>query len=409
MISTLANLADITDNFTFLQNPRINSQDQIACNRTFANEQTACLLTPVLAAVPHLDTVSPATVSQGAQNVTLTLTGTGFETDSLVSINGGTPRPAHYVSPTKMTFALPSNETSTETMRVGIYTPPAGGGSSNAIDVHVVAPKITSITPDRFDPESVNATVTVTGLNFTPGSVVTINDVYTVTPTVLSTTQLTAILPSSVTGTPGEYFVRVVNPGWSDYSAPVRLTIGQKAPTVSSLSPNRVPVGVSNLSLYVYGTGITAGSKVSFSNGPLVTPTSIQANRLVVSVPAAVLARRGAYQVRIVNSIAEGGYSAPTTFEVAARPVLTAVTPNSINAGSDAVTVTLTGGNFEAGSVVTINDTYTVTPTLVSSNKMTIVLPSAVSSTAGAYFARVINPGYANNSSPMRFTVTAAN
>ncbi|MEO7718994.1 MAG: IPT/TIG domain-containing protein [Capsulimonas sp.] len=336
------------------------------------------------------------------------MTGSGFENDTTASVNGGSPLVTKYVSSTELSASVPREALNgVSQLNVTVYTPPAGGGTSNSLAVGVTVPTLTSITPNRVDPGAVNPVVTFTGVNFDPHAVVTINDKYTVTPTVLSSTKLTAALPASVTGTPGVYFVRVVNPGWSNYSAPVHLTIARATPVISSLSPDRIGAGLSSLSVYVYGTGFIAGSKVTFNGGAAVTPTSIQANRLVVPIPAPILAQKGSYPIRVVNSFADGGASEPKSFVVAPRPVLTTITPTSIKAGSSPVTMTLIGANFEAGSVVTVSDTYTVTPTLISSTKLTAVLPSPVSSKAGSYFVRVVNPGYTNNSAPKSFVVTA--
>jgi hypothetical protein len=388
-----------------------NNNDQIvglgSSDGSFGS--SSYLLTPALAAKPSLNAVSPSSIGTAGGSITLTLTGSGFENDTTASVNGGSPLVTKYVSSTQLLATIPHEALNgVSQLNVTVYTPPAGGGTSNSLAVSVTVPTVASITPNRIDLGTVSAKVALIGVNFDPHAVVTINDTYTVTPTVLSSTKLTAILPASVTGNAGSYFVRVVNPGWSNYSAPVRLTIGRMAPVISSPNPDRVPSGLASLSLYVYGTGIVGGSKVSFNNGAPITPTSIQANRLVVSVPVAVLAKLGTYQVRVVNSIADGGASEPKNFVVASRPVLTAITLSAFKASAASVTLTLTGANFEPGSLVKINDTTSVTPTFVSSTKLTIVLPSAVSSTAGSYFARVVNPGYANNSSPMRFTVTSA-
>ncbi|MEO7716954.1 MAG: SBBP repeat-containing protein [Capsulimonas sp.] len=265
---------------------------------------------------------------------------------------------------------------------------------------------ITSLSPSRIDPGSAHTLIYFTGYHFVTGAVVTINDLYTVSANVMSDTLLSAYLPDAVTASAGQYYVRVVNPGVNLYSAPVRLTVARAMPVISSVTPDRIGAGLASLSLYIYGTGFTAGSKVTFNGGFSATPTSIQTNRLIVSIPAAILAQNGSYAIRVVNSFADGGASEPKSFVVSPRPVLTAITPSTFKAGAASVTLTLTGANFEAGSLVKINDTTSVTTTFVSSTKLTIVLPSAVSSTAGSHFARVFNPGYSNNSVPARFTVT---
>jgi hypothetical protein len=389
----------------------INNKDQIIGADGY-RATPGYLLTPALAAAPEISNAFPTTIPRGEANVSLTIAGTGFEDDTTVFLKNGLELPTQVLSANKLTVDIPASATSQlSSLEFRLYTPPAGGGYSKFMAVTVVArPVLTSITPARIDPGSAKTPTYFTGMKFAPGDLVTIidqsNHIYSVAANVASDTKLAIYLPDVVRAAAGLYYLRVGDPSGRILSNPVLLTVGRAAPLISSLSPDRVPVGLTSLSLYVNATGIVTGSKVSFNGGAPVTPTSIQTNRLLVSVPASVLAQVGSYSIRVVNSFADGGTSEPKNFVVAPRPVLTAITPSTFKASTASVTLTLTGANFEAGSVVKINDTTSVTPSFISSTKLTIVLPSAVSSTAGSYFARVFNPGYANNSAPVRFTVT---
>ncbi|MEO7718993.1 MAG: IPT/TIG domain-containing protein [Capsulimonas sp.] len=407
-IADLADLLPADSGWVLDEVIRINDQNEILGSGLFHGTARGFVMRPAAAPAPSVTSITPAIINHNS-SATLTIYGNNFEAESKVSFNNGPLVAAHYVSPQMLTVSVPASVLAlVGQYSVHVETPAPGGGASANLPLTVVSSiTIFSVTPGRIDPGAANVTITVMGTNFAPGVVVTINDTYTVTPTVLSPTKLTAMLPSSVTGTAGAYFVRVVNPAKGDYSGPLRLLVASATPVISSLSPDRIGIGLANLSLYVYGTGFTAGSRLSFNGAPSIVPTSVQANRLVVSIPASILAQNGTYPIRIVNSLADGGMSEPKNFVVSFRPALTAITPGMFKTSASSVTLTLTGANFEPGSVVKINDTTAVTPTFVSSTKLTIVLPGAVSSTPGSYFARVVNPGYANNSAPKGFVVTA--
>lgn len=395
-------------------------QDALALNDSgvilgsgFLNGQyRTYLMKPIAAPAPQAAGLTPDRAAPGSSDVTLTITGTNFDNDSFVSLNGVAQPSSQYVSATQMTVTVPAALMAhVGIVAVKVVTPAPGGGSSGALYFNVAAPRaaITSVTPDRVDPGAANVKLTFTGTNFDPGAVVTINDSYTVTPTVLSSSKLTVALPQNIANTSGSYFARVVNPGWNNASAPVRFLVAKAPPVIASLNPNRIPAGLASFSLYVYGAGFTGASQVSFNGGAPVTPTSILPGRIVVPVPSALLAASGNIPVRVVNSFADGGTSAPSVLSIAARPILTSITPNKVPAsGAGEVTITFTGAHFEPGSVVTINDNITVTPTVLSATKLTAVLPTGVASVAGAYFVRVVNPGYANFSNPQRLTVSAA-
>ena len=384
----------------------INNHDQIVCNDLGSHH--IYVLTPAVAAAPTITSVSPTLAPQSAADVILTVYGTNFEDDTTVILGNGVGLPTHVLSANKLTVAVPANAISQLGMvGVKVYTPPAGGGYSNSLSITVVRrPALTSIAPSRVDPGGAKTPIYFTGSDFEPGDFVTINDQYTVPANVASDTKLAVFLPDAVRMNAGLYFVRVVNPHGNFSSNPVRLTIGRSAPVIGSLSPSRIPVGLTSLSLYVNGVGIVAGSQVTINNGAPITPTSTQANRLVISVPPAVLARLGTYQVRIVNSVADGGPSAPANFEIVSRPVLTSIIPASFPASSPSYKLTLVGSGFEPGVAVMVNN-VTITPNASSPTKLVVFLPPSIASVPGSYGVKVVNPGYANVSGTQRLTVTA--
>src|SRR5215472_12422067 len=81
--------------------------------------------------VPHLDPIVPASTAPGGSAFTMTVTGAGFVSGSVVNWNGG-PRTTTFVSSSKLTVAiLATDVASLRTATVTVVSPGPGGGTSN--------------------------------------------------------------------------------------------------------------------------------------------------------------------------------------------------------------------------------------------------------------------------------------
>jgi hypothetical protein len=358
---------------------------------------------------PQITSMTPDRTIPGAPTMPLTIYGTNFYPDTTVTLNGVEQASSHYVSPTIMRVALPASALASPGVIAVRVVTAAPGGPSNTKYFNVAVPRATITDPGPYHliPYYGAQSITINGLDFDPGAVLTINDTYTITPTSVTPYQLTATVPTNIAGVTGKYFVRVVNPGWSNASAPVALWVAPPSPIINLISPDHISAGLTNLKLSIYGPYIYPSTlKVSFNGGAPVAPDSIVDRKIVVSIPASVIANPGNVAVRLVDSFENGGSSAPVTLVVSARPTLTSLTPNSAAVGSGAATVTLAGSNFEASSTVTINNGAPIAATFVSSTQLTVTVPSSVTAVKGAYAVRVVNTGYSNFSNPLSFTIT---
>jgi len=82
---------------------------------------------------PEITKLDPAPVNQKTKNVILTVYGKGFVKDSTVRLNGD-DRVTKYVSTTKLTVKVPDELiASSGDVRVTVFTPPPGGGSSDEL------------------------------------------------------------------------------------------------------------------------------------------------------------------------------------------------------------------------------------------------------------------------------------
>jgi hypothetical protein len=144
-------------------------------------------------------------------------------------------------------------------------------------------------------------------------------------------------------------------------AATVLAVPGTVTPSVISLNPASRPVGATNATVTVTGTGFAAGATVGFS-GTGVTVNSVtvtSGTQLNVSVSVAAGAALGARDVTVTNP---GALSATLLggFTVTAAPlapVVSALSPNVFGLTSTNVATTITGANFVSGATVTVSGT----------------------------------------------------
>lgn len=181
--------------------------------------QTACgggggggSSTPPPTPAPAITAINPTHGSAGA---TVSLTGTNLAGATSVRFNGTNAFSFTQVSATQVDAVVPSGATSgTITLSTG-----AGTGTSAAFTVDApLAPTLTALNPTVG---AAGATVTLTGTHFVGASAVSFNGTAATTFTVVSDTQMTAVVPAgATTGT-----VSVTTPGGTATSG-TSFTIG---------------------------------------------------------------------------------------------------------------------------------------------------------------------------------------
>ena len=112
------------------------------------------------------------------------------------------------------------------------------------------------------------------------------------------------------------------------------------------------------------------------------------------------------------------GYSSKTTPPVAGTvPAITQLNPDAATAGGAEFVLTVDGSNFSTKSVVNWNGVAQTATTYVTTNQLTVSIPSAMIANSGTAMVTVTNPGtagtgtygsggtLAETSSPMSFTI----
>ena len=343
-----------------------------------------------------LTSISPNFVDAGTNGVSVTLTGIGFDSESIVTLNGTQAANFAIVSSTSATVQVPANLiASVGTVQIGVTD--SGGRTSNQLPLAVLTPlTITSLNPATAAAGSPAFTLTVNGTGFDTGSVIrwASNQLAT---TFTSGSQLVAIVPASLLTSTGTVCVSVQD-SRGRISPCATFTVVNPL-TITSLNPSSGPVGVP-VALLINGTGFpfVTGSLVASFNGNTatvffgtsqLTGTIVSATQIAVNILPTV-----AGLIPVSIQVPDGRTSNTLTFSVAppfsTAPQIISVTPSVVTAPSPAQTITLSGINFVNGSAVLINGT-SVSTTYVNANTLTATLPAFSSGNVVAI--QVINPG----------------
>jgi IPT/TIG domain-containing protein len=96
-----------------------------------------------------------------------------------------------------------------------------------------------------------------------------------------------------------------------------------------------------------------------------------------------------------------GSYKAPTQMapQPGIVPVIAALSPTSVTAGTPGLTLTVNGNNFNSNSVVNWNGAPQMTAH-VTGNQVTAAIPAADVATAGMVAVTVTNPGSSTPGGP---------
>jgi outer membrane protein assembly factor BamB len=289
--------------------------------------------------VPTLTSVSPSSVPAYSTGITLTLTGTGFTTSTVVLINNFVV-PSAYVSSKKITIGPTTfSYTPGTTLSLTVEDPASGNVPSSGVTLNFTPPipVATSLAPATVIAAQGALSLTVSGQYFTSTAAVYFNG--NSRPTTLNNQgQLVAQLTAQDVAVAGSASITVEDPVSSNVPSNVLSFVIQPLPplTLSSLSPSTVPAGNTAFTLTVFGTGFSANSTVAL-NGTALQTSYVSASTLSAAVGAALVANIGTASVTVVNPANQGGTTSPLTLTIVA-PSIDAVSYQINNGHSGFVT-----------------------------------------------------------------------
>jgi trimeric autotransporter adhesin len=365
---------------------------------------------------PTISSVSPASELLGTAAPVVTVTGTGFVSSTVINVNG-TARTTTFVSPTQISATLTAADVSVAgALLLTAMNPTPGGGTSTAASFVVNNPPVGTI---QLQPSVLTAgatspaTITITGSNFVPASVVQVNAV-TRAATYVNSTTITFVATVADQAKAGTLQVTVTNPAPGGGTSPVAnliVSVPTPTPVITSVSPDSLIVGSSDTVITLAGTGFTQNSVVQWNGASLSTEIYYYygALALTATVPAADLTATGTASVKVETPTSNPSLSNAVSVKITnpPAPTLTSISPNAgpINT---AATVTLNGTGFTSLSVVSVNG-ESVACTVANSSQITCPIPASSLALPGNVNFAVTTPAPGGGTSaPMPFTVYLA-
>jgi uncharacterized protein (TIGR03437 family) len=224
----------------------------------------------VTAPTPAITTLSPALVSPGGPDFTLTVNGSNFLPTAIVDWNGAA-LPTTYVSASKLTAQVSAALIAAPgAARITVVND--GPVSSNQLSLYISstpAASLASLNPSSAAPGGAAFTLTLTGAGFAANSTVQWNGAPLVTRFV-SATQLTAGVAAALIAANGTATVTVLGDGGP--SNALTFTIALPTPATSSdgilNSASFLPALAPGALITIFGSNLAAGT-AQFSTTPL--------------------------------------------------------------------------------------------------------------------------------------------
>lgn len=287
--------------------------------------------------VPVITFISPTTRIAGSPAFLMTVNGSNFISNSIISWDGMVLFGTNFVSATQLTGFVPASAiVGVGTHAVTVTNPSPGGGTSNSATLTVTAgtppppncsalPTVTSLVPPSKNEGDPGFLLTVNGTNFLPESIIYFDNLAfdgtagqpLTNP--ISPTQLTVFM--SVTPAPGTYDVTVVNP-----------SIPECGPESTTTGSFPVKVAVSPNSSFVYVVNFSANTLQKFNSFDLSQAGSVNTGG---TGPADVAVSPNGNFVYVVNNGSNTLKKFNTSDLAQAASVVTYANPASVAVSPD--------------------------------------------------------------------------
>ncbi len=364
---------------------------------------------------PTIASLAPSTVAAGNSTFQLLVSGTNFLSTATVLWNGSA-LPTTFGSATQLTAQVTAAQVAAAgNASVTVLNDAAAGGTSNVSTFSIGAeppllpvPTVTALSPMSIQSNTGSVTLTLTGTNFTPTTAVSFNGGFPLSPTSVSSTQLTVTFFSAYQSG------SVVNVAVSDpasgytFSNSLQLSIIPPTPVISSIAPATITAAQLAIPLTVSGQYFSATSVVYF-NGSARPTTMNQSGGLVVQLTAADVSSAGTEAITVEDPAA--GNMASNTASLVVQPLpavaLNTLSPATVPAGNANFTLTVFGVGFTPNSMISWNGT-TLTTTYVSTTTLQASVDSTRVATTGMTPITVVNSAnQGGTSAPQTLTVAA--
>jgi uncharacterized protein (TIGR03437 family) len=232
LATTLVSASQLTAQVTAGQIAAAGSVTVAVVNAAGATSNAAAFA--ILPPRPVIQALNPGTIPADGSALTLWVDGSVFFAGAAVRWNG-TPLETTFVSPTLLTAFIPA-ELTASAARIAITVANPNGLLSDAAALTLTSAPLAAISlaPNSAVAGVGNLTVTMHGVGFSPGAVVSCNGAALPT-SFVSGVQLTTTVPAELTATAGAYALTVHNPDGSA-SGTLTFTISARLPAAPAIA-----------------------------------------------------------------------------------------------------------------------------------------------------------------------------
>jgi hypothetical protein len=343
------------------------------------------------ATTPVILSLSPSSALAGTGSFTLTVNGANFAAGAQARWNGATRQTTLIDSSKVQVTILTGDLVAAMTANITVTNPGAPASSPVQFRVLPNDPQLTSLSPGTVAINSTATVIQVVGQNFGTQSVVRVNGSSRPTD-FINDTQLNATLPDTDFKFSTTLNITVMNPN-SRLSNTLPLTVSATGgtPSITALDPPNVKANTGGFFLFIIGTNFVQNSTVRV-NGAVRSILFQDAQHLRVQILGSDIAQPGNVSITVTNP--NGQVSQPATLVVtnATAPILQAISPQSVVAGSPSFTLAITGQNFTAGATVKIGSA-TRSATFVDAQRLNFTVLTSDILNAGSIPITVVTPG----------------
>ncbi|MBT0770667.1 IPT/TIG domain-containing protein [Kineosporia sp. J2-2] len=309
-----------------------------------------------------------------AGGTTITVTGTGFTTGSVVTFGGNPSGTVQFVSGNQLTVTSPAHPAGVVDV---VVTTPGGSSAAGHTFEYLTAPVVSGLTPST-GPVSGGTPVSISGSGFTPTSTVTFGAQPASSVTFVSVNRVDAVSPATVAAGP----VDVVVTTGGGQSAPDPFTYRAR-PVVNVVQPGSGPVA-GGTPVAITGTGFTAATQVWFGTDAATAFSVDSDTRITATSPAG----SGVVDVTVRTPGGTSDLSVADRFTYRPAPQITGLAPASGPAAGGTVVI-LTGSGFTGATEVAVGG-VPVPFTVNGDGGITLTVPAGA---VGPESVRVTTPG----------------
>jgi hypothetical protein len=263
---------------------------------------------------PQIFGIAPSAATVGGVPPTITISGAGFSSASVVQING-MARTTTYVSSTILTVVLMASDlASPGTLQITVVTGPPGGGISAPVTLTVYpVPALTDVFPSSIIINSPYRNISIEGSGFTSSSTFQVNGGSALSTTWINAGLLFGNLPAADLTSVGPLSITVSNPSTPPSNAVTINVTPYPVPALTLLSPGSAAFGSAGFTLTALGSNFVPASVVQWNGSPRPT-TFVNDTQITAAISAADIQDLGNNTVTVFNPLPGGGLSSASAF-----------------------------------------------------------------------------------------------